>query len=133
MAKKKSTSAAGKKAVKKRAATKTAAKKRAAPAKAAAAKDAPASLGRPKVTSDEQLDMLFHQHYHARQVFEFLRVHTVRELEQFSPQEIFRKLTQPVRETVDDIRRLLAEKNRHLADDLEFALEHKAQRGGSDG
>jgi len=62
-------------------------------------------------------------------VFQFLRVHTVRELEQFSPQEILRRLTQPVRETVDQIRRTLADKNRHLADDLEFALQHKAAQG----
>jgi hypothetical protein len=30
-----------------------------------------------------------------------------------------------MRETVDTIRRVLAEKNRHLAGDLEFALEYK--------
>jgi len=100
--------------------------KKAARAKPRSAED---TLGRPKVTGDEKLYWLFREDYHARQVFEFLRVETVRELEEYSPQEIVRRLTAPVRETVENIRRALADKNRHLAGDLEFALEYKAQKG----
>ena len=105
-------------------------KKKAAAKKSGKAKKATVgeSLGRPKVTAEEELYHVFHQHYDARQVFEFLRVNTVGELEQHSAQEIFRRLTQPMRETVDTIRRVLAEKNRHLVGDLEFALEYKRER-----
>ena len=53
------------------------------------------------MTADEKLYWLFHEDFHARQVFEFLRVETVRELEEYSPQEIVRRLTQPVRDTVE--------------------------------
>jgi hypothetical protein len=117
---------AKKKAAAKKVAAKKAKKKAAKkPAAKKAAKPEPESLGRPKVAAEEELYHVFHQHYDARQVFEFLRVQTVRELEQFTPQEIFRRLTQPMRNTVDLIRRVLAEKNRHLAGDLEFALQCK--------
>ena len=107
---------------------KAAKKKQPASAKSRATSRKPASLGRPKVTGEEKLYWLFQKDYHARQVFEFLRVETVRELEQFSPQEIIRRLSQPVRKTVESIRHELAKRNRHLADDLEFALQHQAQR-----
>jgi hypothetical protein len=70
---------------------------------------------------------LFKEDYHARQVFDFLRVETVKELEQFTPQEIVHRLSQPVRQTVDGIRRKLAEKNRCLAGDEEYALKHRDQ------
>src|SRR5262245_43023703 len=86
------------------------------------------SLGRPKVTQDELLYLLFKENYHARQIFEFLRVRTVGELETFSAGEILRRLTQPVRDTVESIRRTLAEHNRCLAGDEEYALERKAER-----
>jgi hypothetical protein len=96
--------------------------------KAVAAK--PPSLGRPKVTGEELLYLLFKEDYHARQVFEFLRVNTVKELEQFSATEIIRRLSQPVRTTVERIRQTLAQYNRCLSDDLEYALERKAEREG---
>jgi len=114
---------------KKKAAKKSAAKK---PAKKAAAKKKsvrkkkPASLGRPSVTAEELLYMLFKDNYEARQIFEFLRVETVGELEHYSPQEIVNRLARPVVESVDRIRRTLAEKNRCLAGDMAFALEYKA-------
>jgi hypothetical protein len=98
-------------------------------AKKSPAKRRPAkkiSLGRPTVTAEEKLFMLFHGDYEARQVFEFLRAETVGELEQFSPQEIIHRLSRPIRETVDRIRVALAHKNRCLAGDEEFAAEHKA-------
>lgn len=92
-------------------------------------KKAAKSLGRPKVTGDEKLFLLFKDDHQARSIFAFLRAQTVRELEAFSPHDIVHRLTLPVRQTVDRIRRMLAEKNRHLADDKQFALEYKAQQG----
>src|SRR5262245_66492392 len=83
------------------------------------------SLGRPTVTAEEKLFMLFHDDYEARQVFEFLRAETVGDLEQHAPQEIIHRLSRPIRETVDRIRRRLADRNRCLAGDEEFAVEHK--------
>jgi hypothetical protein len=108
---------------KKRAAT---AKKKSAPKKSARKVPQTPSLGRPTVTGEELLYMLFKEDFHARQIFEFLRVQTVKELEQFSPKEIIDRLSQPVRQSVDRIRRTLAERNRSLAGDEEFALKHKA-------
>ena len=83
------------------------------------------SLGRPTVTAEEKLFMLFHEDYEARQVFEFLRAETVGDLEQHSPQDIVHRLSRPVRETVDRIRSKLAERNRCLSGDEEFAADHK--------
>ena len=118
-----------KKSAKKGAAKKKAAKKRAEkPVKKPAAKKKGAkkiSLGRPTITAEEKLFMLFHDDYHARQIFEFLRAETVGDLEQFSPQDIIHKLSRPIRETVDRIRVKLAERNRCLAGDAEFAAGHK--------
>jgi outer membrane biosynthesis protein TonB len=108
--------APAKKAAKKSAA-KTAAKRPARPKKI--------SLGRPTVTAEEKLFMLFHGDYEARQVFEFLRAETVGELEQFSPQEIIHKLSRPIRETVDRIRNTLADRNRCLAGDEAYAAARK--------
>src|SRR5205823_13369978 len=93
-------------------------------AKKKSAKRKPA-LGRPTITAEEKLFMLFHDDFHARQVFDFLRAETVGDLEQHSPQEITHRLTRPIRETVDRIRQRLAERNRCLKDDEEFAVEHK--------
>lgn len=84
------------------------------------------SLGRPKVVGDEKLYLLFKDDYHARQIFEFLRVETVKELEQFTPQEIVDRLSAPLVITVQRIRRFLATQNRALAGDQEFAAQHKA-------
>src|SRR5260221_12882644 len=83
------------------------------------------SLGRPTITAEEKLFMLFHEDYEARQVFEFLRAETVADLEQHSPQDIIHRLSRPIRETIDRIRKKLAERNRCLAGDQEFAVEHK--------
>ncbi len=109
---------------KKKAAKKTA--KKAAPK--AAKKSAPKKvlLGRPKVTGEEKLFMLFHDNYHARQIFQFLRVETVKELEEFTPQEIINRLSQPIQTTVQRIREELAAKNRCLAGDAEFAAQHQS-------
>lgn len=96
------------------------------PAPAAAAP----SLGRPKVTGEELLYMLFKEDYHARQIFEFLRVEKLKELEMYSSAEILRRLSHPIKETVERIRRSLAEHNRYLAGDEEFARAHKKERKG---
>jgi hypothetical protein len=99
-------------------------KKKKPPAAAQIANTGP-SLGRPKVTGEEDLDMLFKEDYHARQIFKFLSVGTVKELEQLSAGEILRRLSRPIKETVERIRRSLAERNRCLAGDEDFALDHK--------
>ncbi len=85
------------------------------------------SLGRPLVTQEEKLYMLFKDDYHARQIFEFLRVFTVKELEEFSPQQIVRRVSKPVFDTVDRIREKLAGMKRSLRDDEAFAAECRQQ------
>ena len=109
--------------------TKKVAKPTAASAKKAPAKETPkftpdVSLGRPLITQEEKLYMLFHDDYHSRQVFEFLRVETVKDLEQFSPQQIIHLLSKPIRTTVDRIRQRLAKYKRSLRDDEQFAIEY---------
>jgi hypothetical protein len=98
---------------------------KAARAAAKPASDESAAIGRVLVTQEEKLYMLFKEDYHARQIFEFLRVETVKDLEQFSPQQIVRLVSKPIQDTVLRIRRKLAEKNRHLAEDAEFVVEFK--------
>jgi hypothetical protein len=95
-------------------------------AKKRAGKRKPA-LGRPTISGEEKLYMLFHEDYEARQIFEFLRAETVADLEKFSPQEIIHRLSRPIRETVDRIRAKLAQRNRCLAGDEEYAAEHKSR------
>lgn len=90
-----------------------------------AAKEPEVSLGRPLVTQEEKLYMLFHDDYHARQIFEFLRVFTVKELEELSPQQIVRRVSKPVFDTVDRIRAKLAEMKRSLRDDEAYAKEYR--------
>jgi hypothetical protein len=87
-----------------------------------------ASLGRPTVSNEDLLFMVFREDFHARQIFEFLRVSTVKELEQFSANEIVDRLSEPVRISVERIRRRLAECNRCLSGDFDYALNYKAQR-----
>lgn len=108
-------------------AAKKATGKAAAKAPAKPADDA-ASIGRVLVSQEEKLYMLFHEDFHARQIFEFLRAETVKDLEQFTPQQIVKLLSQPIQQTVQRIRRKLAEKNRHLAGDESFVVEYK-QKG----
>lgn len=81
------------------------------------------SLGRPLVTQEEKLYMLFKDDFHARQIFEFLRVQTVKELEQYSPSQIVRILSKPLTNTVERIRQRLAEMKRSLREDETFAAD----------
>lgn len=90
-----------------------------------AAKEPEVSLGRPLVTQEEKLYMLFKDDYHARQIFEFLRVNTLKELEELSPQQIVRRVSKPVFDTVDRIRQALAEMKRSLRDDEAYAKEYR--------
>ena len=112
------------KAAQKPAAKKPVAKKKPSPKKAVKK----ISLGRPTVTAEEKLFMLFHEDYEARQVFEFLRAETVGDLEQHSAADIIHRLSRPIRETVDRIRQKLADRNRCLAGDEQFAAEHKHEQ-----
>lgn len=103
---------------------KTAAKKSTTtkkPAARKAVKVPEVSLGRPLVTQEEKLYMLFKDDYHARQIFEFLRVNTLKELEELSPQQIVRRISKPVFDTVDRIRQTLAAMKRSLRDDEAYA------------
>lgn len=125
--------APAKKAAVKKTAVKKVVKKVSRPSGSAEKKIAPArpeklagtSLGRPLVTAEEKLYFLFREDYHARQVFEFLRIETVGELERFSPQEIIHILSTPIRRTVDGIRKQLARQKRYLREDIEFARKFR--------
>ena len=83
----------------------------------------PKSLGRPRVSGSTKLDQLLKHDYEAQQIFSFLQVTTVKELEGRSPHEIIDLLTAPVVKTVDKIRKALAINNRCLSGDERFALE----------
>jgi hypothetical protein len=99
-----------------------AATKQAAPRKRRTpARKGPASLGRVKVAADARLDLLFQKDYQAREVFDFLKVQTLRELEEHAPDEIIERLTGPLVQTVQRIRKTLALVHRHLAKDEKFA------------
>ena len=65
-------------------------------------------------------------------MFAFLKVETVRDLEQHSPQDIIQQMTRPLAQTVDRIRKALAMNNRCLSGDIRFALEflERLQSGG---
>jgi hypothetical protein len=103
----------------------TKAKSKSKPAKKAAQAEDHVAVGRALVTQEEKLYMLFREDYHARQIFEFLRAETVKDLEQFSPQQIVKLLSQPIQKTVHRIRQKLAERNRYLAGDEAFVAEFK--------
>lgn len=92
---------------------------------------APPVLGRPLVTQEEKLYMLFHDDYQCRQVFEFLRVETVKELEEYTPQQIVHLMSRPIRLTVDRIRKRLAEFKRALKEDGQFAADFQQARPGA--
>ncbi len=82
-----------------------------------------ATLGRPRVPGTADLDQMFLKDYEARQVFEFLGVKTVKELEEHPPAEIVQQLTAPLVRTVDRIRKALAVNHRCLSGDQDFAVQ----------
>jgi hypothetical protein len=85
------------------------------------------ALGRVRVPSAARLDLVFQKDYQAREVFDFLKVQTISELEQFGPDEILERLTGPMVQTVLRIRKTLAMANRHLAKDEKFAKAFQAE------
>jgi len=80
-------------------------------------------FGRVRVPVDARLDLVFQKDYQAREIFDFLKVQSIRELEQFAPDQILERLTGPMQQTVLRIRKTLALVNRHLARDEKFAKE----------
>ena len=82
---------------------------------------------RVKVAADARLDFLFQKDYQAREIFDFLKVQTLRELEEHAPQDIIDRLTGPMVQTVQRIRKTLALVHRHLAKDEKFAKEFLAE------
>ncbi len=85
------------------------------------------ALGRARVPGTADLDQMFLKDYEARQVFEFLRVKTVKELEEHTPDQIIQDLTAPLVRTVERIRKALAINNRYLAGDQKFAVQFTKQ------
>ena len=98
-------------------------KKSASAKKPAVRRKKSSGFGRVRVPIDARLDLVFQKDYQAREVFDFLRVQTIRELEEFGPEEIFERLTGPMQQTVLRIRKTLALVNRHLARDEKFAKD----------
>ena len=62
----------------------------------------PKSLGRSRVLADAKLDQVFQKDYQAREIFEFLGLSTIRELEAYPAAEIIEKVTSPVVQTVSE-------------------------------
>jgi hypothetical protein len=121
----KKSSAPKKRSVKKPAARKNPAAKatKKAAKKPAARRKKSTGFGRVRVPVDARLDLVFQKDYQAREIFDFLEVQSIRELEQFAPDEILERLTGPMQQTVLRIRKTLALLNRHLARDERFAKE----------
>ena len=115
-----------KKTVRKKAAPKKATAKRTTSKKVAKKQSRSGSgLGRARIAGTAELDRYFAKDYEAREVFHFLGVKTLKELEQHRPEEIIEVLTLPVVQTVDRIRKALALQNRCLAGDRKFAMQFK--------
>ena len=81
---------------------------------------------RPRIPGNADLDLVFKEDYHARQCFAFLRVRSVNDLEKLSPRQINKILSIPFTQTIDRIRRKLAENNRYLAGDEEYFKQFRA-------
>ncbi len=80
-------------------------------------------LGRSRIPIDAPLDVVFQNDMQAKEAFMFLGIHSIRELEQFNPDDLVLRLTGPAKLTVGRIRKILAMNNRCLTGDEEFALE----------
>lgn len=80
-------------------------------------------LGRSRIPVDAPLDVVFQNDIQAREAFMFLGIHSIRDLEQFNPDDLVLRLTGPAKLTVGRIRKILAMNNRCLSNDEEFALE----------
>lgn len=80
-------------------------------------------LGRSRIPIDAPLDVVFQNDIQAREAFMFLGIHSIRDLEQFNPDDLVLRLTGPAKLTVGRIRKILAMNNRCLSNDEQFALE----------
>jgi hypothetical protein len=94
---------------------------------ASARRKSASALGRVRVQSAARLDLVFQKDYQAREIFGFLKIETIAELEQFGPDEIIERLAGPMMQTVLRIRKTLAMANRHLAKDEKFAKAFLAE------
>lgn len=86
-------------------------------------KKADRKLGRSRIPMDAPLSVVFEHFSDAQEAFQFLGIQTIRELEQFAPDELVLRLTSPAKQTVGRIRKILAMNNRCLANDETFAVE----------
>lgn len=80
-------------------------------------------IGRSRIPTDAPLSVVFEHFPDAQQAFALLEIHTIRQLEEFAPDELVMRLTSPAKQTVGRIRKILAMNNRCLADDEAFAIE----------
>ncbi|MCR9201486.1 MAG: hypothetical protein NXI04_22825 [Planctomycetaceae bacterium] len=80
-------------------------------------------LGRSRVPADAPLAVVFQNDAEAQKAFAFLEIQTIRELEEFDPDELVRRLSSPAKQTVGRIRKILALNNRCLQSDESFAVE----------
>ncbi|MEQ9408053.1 MAG: hypothetical protein RIK87_10020 [Fuerstiella sp.] len=80
-------------------------------------------IGRSRIPVDAPLSVVFEHFSDAQEAFEFLGIHTIRELEEFQPDELVMRLTSPAKQTVGRIRKILAMNNRCLANDEAFAVD----------
>jgi len=80
-------------------------------------------MGRSRIPTDAPLAVVSQNDLDAQEAFAFLGIHTIRELEEFPPDELVMRLTSPAKQTVGRIRKILAMNNRCLSDDEAFALE----------
>jgi len=85
------------------------------------------TLGRPRIAGTAELNLVFQKDLEAREIFSFLDVRTLNELEALGPEEILEQLTAPMVRTVDRIRKVLAMSNRSLKGDQKFARDFKKQ------
>lgn len=80
-------------------------------------------IGRSRIPADAPLSVVFESFPDAQQAFSLLEIQTIRQLEEFAPDELVMRLTSPAKQTVGRIRKILAMNNRCLADDEAFAIE----------
>ncbi len=86
-------------------------------------KKAEKKIGRSRIPIDAPLSVVFEHFPDEKQAFDLLQIQTIRELEEFEPDELVRRLTSPAKQTVGRIRKILAMNNRCLANDESFAIE----------
>ena len=80
-------------------------------------------IGRSRIPVDAPLSVVFEHFPDAQQAFALLEIQTIRQLEEFAPDELVMRLTSPAKQTVGRIRKILAMNNRCLSDDEAFAIE----------